>query len=364
MNIPFKKTYYDEAEVRCVQDALGGADYTAKVRDRLADEFGAPVFLTTSASSALDLLFEVLAMEKGEVILPSFTYPSAANTALRYGLSPVFAEVDEETGVISIDDVKRKMNAKTRCIIPTHYSGSSADMDELMELCEDVFVIEDAALSFGAAYKKRLLGSIGDFGILSFHETKNVSAGGGGALVVNTDDEEVLERVQTIYDNGTDRQRFLKGEVDAYTWQMQGTSSAMPNLNAAVLYAQLEKAEEIKQKQRTVYEYYMSRFRSTDGLSVPVVPKYNDDNYHVFYLRFSDFKTRERVRQELEQKEISAHFHYMPLHASAMGESLGYKPEDLPATMRLANGLLRLPVYASLTMDECAAVADAVMEAL
>ena len=364
MRIPFKKTYYDEAEVQCVREALGGVDYTARVRDRLTTEFGAPVFLTTGASSALDLLFEVLAMDEGEVILPSFTFPSAANTVLRYGHKPVFAEVDEETGAISIDDLKRKMTSKTRCVIPTHYGGSSADMDELTRLCEDVFVIEDAALSYGAKYKKRPLGSMGDFGILSFHETKNVSAGGGGALIVNTDDEEVLQRVQTIYENGTNKQMFIKGEVDAYTWQMRGTSAALPNVNAAVLQAQLEKADEIKQKQRAVYEYYISRFRGTDGLSVPVVPEYNDDNYHVFYLRFSDFETRQRVRLELEEKGISAHFHYMPLHSSAMGQSLGYNPEDLPDTMRFAESLLRLPIYASLTLDECAAVADAVQEAL
>ena len=364
MRIPFKKTYYDEAEVQCVREALGGVDYTARVRDRLTTEFGAPVFLTTGASSALDLLFEVLAMDGGEVILPSFTYPSAANTVLRYRLKPVFAEVDEETGAISIDDLKRKMNSRTMCVIPTHYGGSSADMDELTRLCEDVFVVEDAALSYGAKYKNKPLGSIGDFGILSFHETKNVSAGGGGALIVNTDDEEVLQRVQTIYDNGTNKQKFLQGAVEAYTWQMRGTSAAMPNVNAAVLYAQLKKADEIKQKQRKVYEYYISRFKDTDGLNMPVVPEHNTDNYHVFYLRFSDFNARERVRFALEQKGIGAHFHYMPLHASAMGQSLGYKPEDLPATMRFAESLLRLPIYASLTFDECAAVADAVLEAL
>ena len=364
MKIPFKKTYYNEAETQCVRDALGGTDYISKVKDKLSGEFGAPVFLTASASSALDLLFEALAIGDGEVIMPSFTYPSAANTVLRYGLKPVFAEIEEETGVISMDDIKRKLNSKTRCVIPTHYGGSSVDMDELMELCEDVFVIEDAALSFGAEYKGKPLGSIGDFGVLSFHETKNISAGGGGALVVNSGDEEVLERIQTVYDNGTDKQKFLDGKVEAYTWQMQGTSAALPNVNAAVLQAQLEKADEIKKKQRAVYEYYISRFRGTDGLSVPVVQEYNDDNYHVFYLRFSDLNARERVRLALEEKGIGAHFHYMPLHASAMGQSLGYNPKDLPDTMRFAESLLRLPIYASLTLDECVAVADAVQEAL
>ena len=364
MEIPFKKTYYDEDEVRCVRDALGGADYIGRVKDRLSEEFGAPVFLTTSASSALDLLFEVLAIDGGEVILPSFTYPSAANTVLRYGLRPVFAEAEESTGVVGTDEIKRRMTDKTRCVIPTHYGGSSADMDEMMELCEDVFVIEDAALSYGAHYKNRLLGSIGDFGILSFHETKNVSAGGGGALVVNTDDEEVLERIRIIYDNGTDRQKFLDGRAEAYTWQMQGTSAAMPQVNAAVLYAQLDKANEILEKQRAAYEYYMYRFNEIASISVSVVPEYNTDNYHVFYLCFNDLETREQVRKALEQKGIGAHFHYMPLHASAMGQSLGYKPEDLPATIQLTERLLRLPIYASLTIEECGAVADAVLEAL
>ena len=364
MDIPFKKTYYDEEEVRCVRDALSGADYTARVRDRLSEEFGAPVFLTTSASSVFDLLLEALAIDGGEVILPSFTYPSAANTVLKYGLVPVFADIEEDTCVISIDDIERKMSKKTKFVIPTHYGGSSADMDELMQACKDVFVIEDAALSYGATYKNRPLGSISDFGVLSFHETKNVSSGGGGALVVNTDDEEVLEMIRTVYDNGTDRQKFLDGKVKAYSWQRRGTSVAMPGLSAAVLYAQLGKAQEIKEKQRAVYEYYISRFDGIDGVSLPKVPEYNADNYHVFYLRFSDFETRERVRTALEKKGIGAHFHYMPLHASAMGKKLGYKPEDLPATMRLSERMLRLPLYASLTEDECEAVAEAVMEAL
>jgi len=364
MDIPFKKTYYDEEEAKYVRDALGGADYTARVRDRLSEEFGAPVFLTTSASSVFDLLFEALAIDGGEVILPSFTYPSAANTVLKYGLVPVFAEIEEDTCVISIDDIKRKMNKKTKCVIPTHYGGSSADMDELMQVCKDVFVIEDAALSYGAQYKQLPLAGIGDFGVLSFHETKNVSSGGGGALVVNTGGEEVLDMIQTVYDNGTDRQKFLDGKVKAYSWQRRGTSAAMPGLSAAVLCAQLDKAGEIKEKQRAVYEYYISRFAGTDGINVPAVPEYNTDNYHVFYLRFDSFEARERVRTALETKGIGAHFHYMPLHASVMGKKLGYKPEDLPATMRLSERMLRLPLYASLTGDECRAVADAVLEEL
>lgn len=366
MKIPFKKTYYNEREAECVRDTLLGADYISKAYGELQSIYeSSTLFLTNSASSAFDLLFAALDFEKGgEVIMPSFTYPSAANTVLRYGLKPVFAEIDENTMVLDLADVKSKMTERTVCVIPTHYGGSSVDMDELKELCGDAVVIEDAALSFGAEYRERPLGSVGDYGIVSFHRTKNISAEQGGLLLVNGKDEDLVNKLQMIYDNGTDKQAFLEGKTQAYSWQTVGQNALIPNMNAAVLVAQLEKAHDIKTQQRKIYEYYMSRFNRLKGVKLPKVQKYNEDNYHVFYIVFKDNKTREVVRKTLEQKSIGAHFHYTPLHASVMGQKLGYKADDLPVTMRVSECMLRLPIYSGMTMEQCEYVADSVLEAL
>jgi len=250
------------------------------------------------------------------------------------------------------------------CVIPTHYGGSSVDMDELKRVCGNVTVIEDAALSFGAEYKNKPLGSVGGYGIVSFHKTKNVSAEQGGALLVNGADEGVIKRLQNIYDNGTDRQAFLNGEVDAYSWQSVGQNVSMPNINAAVLAAQLKKADEIKTDQKKVCEYYVERLGGIDGLRLPAVPEYNSDNYHLFYMLLKDNETREMVRKAPEEKGIGAHFHYTPLHASAMGHRLGYKPEDLPAALSVSERLLRLPMYAGMTAEQRKYVADCILEAL
>lgn len=366
MRVPFKKTYYDKREAECARDALLGADYISKAKDGLQSIYeGSALFLTPSASSAFDLLFAALEFEcGGEVIMPSFTYPSAANTVLRYGLKPVFAEIDENTMVLSLDDVRAKMTQRTVCVIPTHYGGSSVDMDELKKLCGDVLIIEDAALSFDAQYRGRPLGSIGDYGVASFHRTKNISAEQGGLLLVNCEEDALADKLQMIYDNGTDKQAFLEGKTQAYSWQTVGQNAAMPNMNAAVLVSQLKKADDIKTQQKKIYEYYMSRFAGLKGVKLPQIPKTNEDNYHVFYLMFEDNKTREAVREAMEQKAIGAYFHYMPLHASAMGQRLEYKPNDLSVTMRVSECMLRLPIYAGMTMEQCEYVADNVLEAL
>lgn len=366
MRVPFKKTYYDEREADNVRDLLLGVDYISKAKEELQGIYeGSTLFLTNSASSAFDLLFAALDLQRGgEVIMPSFTYPSAANTVLRYGLVPVFVDLDETTMALSLDDAQAKMTEKTVCVIPTHYGGSSVDMGEMKKLCGDAVIIEDTALSFGAQYRGKPLGSIGDYGVVSFHKTKNVSSEQGGLLLVNSKDDALTDKLQTIYDNGTDKQAFLEGKTHAYSWQTVGQNAAMPNMNAAVLAAQLDKAQDIKTQQRKIYEYYMRRFTGVEGVKLPKIPKYNQDNYHVFYIVFDNNKTRETVRKVLEQKGIGAYFHYTPLHASAMGQKLGYKAEDIPVTMRVSECMLRLPIYSGMSMEQCEYVADSVLEAL
>jgi len=260
--------------------------------------------------------------------------------------------------------VRRKITDKTCGVVPTHYGGASPDMDALRALCGDIPVIEDAALSFGATYKGKPLGTVGNYGIISFHHTKNISADQGGMLVMNTADPAIRQRIQTLYDNGTNRAAFLAGEADAYTWQMPGLGVSIPGMAAALLAGQLQSGDAIQAAHRTVWECYMDNLSGADGLQLPHIPAYNQNNCHVFYILLENTHIREHVRSGLAGKGIQAHFHYMPLHASAMGAQLGYKPEDLPVTMNAAERLLRLPLYAGLSEQECAAVCAAVREAL
>lgn len=368
--IPFKRTSYGERDVQAVREALtGGADFRLRAGAMLEERFPRRrVFLTASGSAAFELLFAGLSLKPGsEVIMPSFTFPSCASAAIRAGLRPVFADIGQTTLTLDIGDISRTVTAHTRCVAVTHYGGSSPDMDALMDRCEGFFVVEDAALSIGARYKGRPLGGMADAGILSFHETKNISAGEGGALLVDERHASLIDRLQTIYDNGTDRAAFLRGEVRGYTWQMPGMNVAIPNLCAALLCAQLEREAGITGLLRRVCDYYRQALAGDAtryGFALPHIPPENEDNGHVFYLLCTDNVQRERLRGHLAQRGISAQFHYMPLHASPMGAKLGYSPHDLPVTQRAAECLLRLPIYAGMTEGQCAAVVSAVREAL
>jgi len=369
MKVPFQQTYYGECEAQAVHEALGGRDFRPQAMAMLEGRFpGRKVFLTTSGSAAFELLFAGLGLQPGsELTMPSFTFPSCASAALRAGLRPVFADIEQTTLTLDIEDVGRQITERTTCVSVTHYGGVSPDMDALMQRCAGRFVVEDAALSLGARHKGRPLGGIADAGILSFHETKNISAGEGGALLVDEKHAVLIERLQTIYDNGTDRAAFLRGEVGSYTWQTPGLNVTMPNLCAALLCAQLEREAEITRLHRQVCEYYrdaLTEDAANLGFTLPPIQPENEDNGHVFYLLFVEPAARERVRSHLAERGIAAHFHYMPLHASAMGARLGYKSDDLPVTQHVSECLLRLPVYAGLTEAQCATVVSAVREAL
>lgn len=367
MSIRFKETFYDKAEEAAVSDVLkNGTDYLKNAKDKLSDIYGTEsIFLTANGSLALDILLLAYDFPKGtEVILPSFTYPSAANSILRAGLVPVFCDIDEHTLVMDIDDAKKRMTEKTACVIPTHYGGASCDMERLKDVFSGKIIIEDAALSLGASYKERQLGALGNAGMVSFHKTKNISSEEGGAIILN--DTSIYKKVETIYNNGTDRQAFIEGKVPFYSWQEVGLKTVMSNVNAAILSAQLDKLDEITSKQTKIFDAYMNSLGGLDkqyGFALPVTPEYNKNNAHVFFVIFKDETQRDKVKAHLNAKGIEAVIHYAPLHQSMMWKKMG-NVNILPKTEHVCNCILRLPMHARMKVADCEEIANEIGSAL
>jgi dTDP-4-amino-4,6-dideoxygalactose transaminase len=369
MQIPFNRPFLTGNEIRYMEDLLrslgkegqisGDGKYTRLVQDFLQSRFGArKALMTTSCTSALELATRLLELKPGdEVIVPSYTFSSTVNPVLLAGAKPVFADIQEDTLNIDPAEIARKITKKTRAIYPVHYGGIACAMDEIMEIARDhdLQVVEDAAQAVNAKYKGKYLGTIGDFGCYSFHETKNYVCGEGGALLINSDDPEIIGQGEIMREKGTDRSRFLRGEVDKYTWVSIGSSYLPSDLLAAFLFAQLENLKEIQNKRVSIWNAYycaLKPFEDAGEIRLPVVPGYAAHNAHLFYLLLPDEQTRDRVMNQLKDEGIHAVFHYVPLHSSPMGSGLGYRKEDLPVTEMMSRRILRLPVYPGMTEPE------------
>lgn len=366
MQIPFNRPYLTGEEQKYLEDALhrrelsGDGYYTERVTSFLERKFSLDkVMMTTSCTHALEMAVELIELKEGdEVIMPSFTFPSTANAVIKQGAKPVFAEIKKNTLNIDPADLEKKIGQKTRAVIPVHYAGVACDMDEIVYLAKKyrLYIIEDAAQGVNARYKKRYLGGIGDLGCYSFHSSKNYISGEGGALVINNKNSYFKKRAEIIREKGTDRSRFLRGEVDRYTWIDCGSSYPPAELLMAVLYAQLEEMDQIKDMRWKIYQKYynyLKPFLETPFLdSISCVPENRDSNYHIFYLKFADQEIRDLVITSLQNRGISAAFHYMPLHSSPMGHKLGCQPHDLPLTAEVAATIMRLPLYPELTDKE------------
>ncbi|SHG65582.1 dTDP-4-amino-4,6-dideoxygalactose transaminase [Thermosyntropha lipolytica DSM 11003] len=365
MYIPFNRLYFSGRELACIKDCLkrnsiaGNGYYTGKVQDFMASRFKAEkVFLTTSATSALEMASLLLSLKPGdEVIMPSFTFVSTANAVMLRGAKPVFAEIDPRTLNIDPEDVKEKISPHTRAIIPVHYAGVACDMDSLLAISREygLFIIEDAAQGVNALYKGRYLGTIGHIGCYSFHGTKNYSCGEGGALLLNGLGKDMLKKAEYIWEKGTNRSSFLRGEIDRYTWMEIGSSYTPSDILAAYLYAQLQDMDMITEKREKIYYNYLNSLREYEKkglLKLPYLPDYAVSNYHIFYIIFAHKNTRDYVQEKLKQRGIESASHYVPLHLSPMGKRLGYRPGELPLTEKLADGLLRLPLYPDMTAGE------------
>ncbi len=378
MIVPYNRPYISGNELKYISNLIhsgktisGDGHYTKKVNEFIETTFGAKkALMTTSCTSALELATYLLRLKrKDEVIMPSFTFTSTANPVLLAGAKVVFAEIDESTMNVDPDDVRRKVTPNTKAIYPVHYAGVACKMDEIMEIAEEngLTVVEDAAHGMNARYKNRYLGTIGDFGCYSFHETKNYSSGEGGALLINTGDKKIIERAEVLREKGTNRSKFFRGEVDKYTWVDIGSSYLPSDILAAFLYAQLENLDAIWKKRLKIYNAYnkaLKPYEKDGSLRLPIVPDFAEHNAHLYYILFNDSQARDAVMKQLKSRGILAIFHYLPLHSSPMGKKLGYKEGDLPVTESVSKRLLRLPMYAGMTDEELAYVITALKDVI
>lgn len=371
--IPFNRPSLEGRELEYIQDALrvghvsGAGPYTRRARELLEQLLGASrVILTTSCTHALEMAGLLLGLEPGdEVLVPSFTFVSTANAFAIRGARPVFVDVRPDTLNLNEAHVESKIGPRTRAIAPVHYAGVGCEMEPLLALARrrGLQVIEDNAHGLFGRYRGRWLGTLGTVGTLSFHETKNVICGEGGALIVN--DAAYVDRAEILCEKGTDRARFFRGEVDKYTWVDLGSSYRMSDLLAAFLYAQLEQRDHILAKRRRIWERYHEKlggWSKSQGVQLPHIPSHCDQSYHMYYMILPSPEARDGLIAHLKARGIMAVFHYVPLHLSAMGQRFGGRPGDCPVTEALSPRLLRLPFYNNLSPEDQDRVIAGVLE--
>lgn len=369
--IPLTKPYFSEQEAQIAAQLVlegnlgGGGAISRRVEKKLEERFHAKhALLVPSGTHAMELSWMALGLKPGEeVILPSFTFTSSATAILRQGAVPVFCEVEEDTFNLDIGDAAKRLTPRTRAIMPVHYAGVACRMDEIMEFARahDLQVVEDAAQGVGAMYGDKYLGTIGDAGAYSFHITKNITCGEGGAFLTN--DDALALRAEIIHEKGTNRAQFLRGQVDKYTWVDAGSSFVLSDLLAAILETQLDKLDEINARRATLWQTYQDAFaplEAQERLKRPVVPPNIASNWHIYALRVPIDK-RDGLIDALRAQGIGATFHYIPLHSSPFGrEQLGYTGDELPVTERVSRSLVRLPLYPDLTTAQLEHIIDAV----
>ncbi len=370
--IAFSRPWYDERELEAVRRALavqacGDGPASRRVEARLAELLGTQrVLLTTSGTHALELALLALGIGPGqEVVCPSFTFVSSANAVLRMGARPVFAEIEERTLGLDPEDVERRITPRTTAIIPVHYAGVAPDMEALAEIARrhGLRLVEDAAQGIAARWRGRALGTLGDAGCLSFHETKNVSCGEGGALVLQ--DPGLVARAEIAREKGTNRSAFLRGQVDKYTWVAEGSSYVISDALAAILEAQLDKLPEIQARRAAVVARYregLAQWAEAHGVRLPLELPDRQANAHIFYLLYPEPRLRDAALATLRGRGIMATFHYIPLHSSPHGRAIGADGQALPVTDRVAATLLRLPLHAQLAGADVDRVIEAVRE--
>lgn len=372
--VPFNRPHTTGRELDYLAEVLGGATlagdgpFTQRCHDWMEQRIGAGrALLTHSCTGALEMAALLLDIEPGdEVIMPSFTFVSTANAFALRGAVPVFVDVREDT--LNLDEtlIEAAITSRTRAIVPVHYAGVACEMGAILGVARrhDLKVVEDAAQGICASYKGRPLGSFGDFGAFSFHATKNVISGEGGALMVN--DPAAFPRAEIVREKGTDRSRFHRGEVDKYTWQEIGSSYLPSELIAGFLWAQLQEADAITAARLEVWHRYhdlLGRLEERGWVRRPIVPDGCEHNAHMYYLLLSEDLPAADVLEILRARGIDAVSHYVPLHSAPAGRRLGRTSGSLPVTERDAERIIRLPLWVGLTESQQERVVEAVADA-
>lgn len=328
----------------------GDGAFTKKCSEWLEKQTGSPrVLLTTSCTHATEMAAILADIQPGdEVIMPSYTFVSTADAFVLRGAKVVFVDIRPDTMNIDETLIEHAITDKTKAIVPVHYAGVACEMDTIMDIAirHNLCVIEDAAQGVMSTYKGRALGTIGDYGCFSFHETKNYSMGEGGALLIKN--EDMIEEAEIIREKGTNRSKFFRGQIDKYTWVNAGSSYLPSELNAAYLYAELEVAEEINQNRRTSWNRYyqlLTPLAEQGRIELPYIPDECEHNGHMFYIKCKDIEERSALIQYLKEKDIMAVFHYIPLHSAPAGRKFGRFSGEDRFTTKESERLLRLPMY-------------------
>lgn len=363
---PFTGKEFDYIrEAISAEHICGDGMFTKKCSAWIEEKTGtAKALLTTSCTHATEMAALLLNIQPGdEVIMPAYTFVSTADAFVLRGATPVFVDIRPDTMNMDEKLIEAAITERTKAIVPVHYAGVACEMDTIMEIAKKhhLAVVEDAAQGVCAWYKRRALGTIGDYGCYSFHETKNYTMGEGGAILFNED--QYQEKAEILREKGTDRSKFFRGQVDKYRWMDYGSSYLPSELNAAYLYAQLEQHKKISDKRMQIYDFYNEnlKFLAEEGkIEQPYVPKECTHNAHMYYIKVHDIKVRTRLLKYLREREICSVFHYVPLHSAPAGKRFGrFSGEDVYTTKE-SERLMRLPMFYNLDMEDAKRVVDAI----
>ena len=374
MRISFNRPPFVGKETEYIKEAVekngmicGDGPFTKKCSQWMKDRFQTKnVLLTTSCTHALEMAAFLADIQPGdEVIMPSYTFVSTADAFVLRGATCVFVDIRPDTMNIDETKIEEAITEKTKAIVPVHYAGVSCAMDEIMAIAKkyNLKVVEDAAQGVNAFYKGKALGTIGDFGCYSFHETKNYSMGEGGAILFQ--DDRYLEPAEILREKGTNRSQYFRGQIDKYTWVGYGSSYLPSDMNAAYLWAQLEEADKINDKRLSIWNFYHEELKELEDKGVlerPYIPEYATHNAHMYYIKVKDLRVRTKLLTYLKECGILSVFHYVPLHSATAGKKFGrFHGEDVYTTKE-SERLCRLPMYYSLSLEEAAEVVKALKE--
>ena len=371
--IPFNIPPFTGKEMNYIRQAVenqkicGDGPYTKKCSEWIEQKTGtAKCLLTTSCTHATELAALLADVKEGdEVIMPSYTFVSTADAFVLRGAKPVFVDIRPDTMNIDETLIEDAITPRTKAIVPVHYAGVACEMDTIMDIAKrhHLLVIEDAAQGIMSTYKGQALGAIGDFGCFSFHETKNYSMGEGGALLIK--DPQYVEEAEIIREKGTNRSKFYRGQIDKYTWVNYGSSYLPSDMNAAYLWAQLELAEEINEKRRSIWNRYwelLQPLKEQGCIELPAVPEGCVHNAHMFYIKAKDLEERTGLIDFLRENEIWPVFHYIPLHTAPAGIKFGEFHGEDKYTTKESERLCRLPLFYSLELEQVDYIASKVKE--